>query len=232
MTTLLIADGEATAHALTAALRLGGEVHILEVPANALAEPLAQSIAGLGGYDAIVAPATSTGKNLLPRIAALLDVMLISDILEVAAPDTFRRPTYAGNAIETVQSSDRIKVVTVRASAFPPTATHGLKAVSVAPADTTLSRIVSEDAQKAAGPELGSARIVVSGAAPSAARTSLTRSSFPLRKSSTPRSARAGRPSIPATPPMTSRSARPARSSPPISTSPSASRAPSSISPE
>ena len=159
MTTLLIADGEATAHALTAALRLGGEVHILEVPANALAEPLAQSIADLGGYDAIVAPATSTGKNLLPRIAALLDVMLISDILEVAAPDTFRRPTYAGNAIETVQSSDRIKVVTVRASAFPPTATHGLKAVSVAPAGTTLSRIVSEDAQKAAGPELGSARI-------------------------------------------------------------------------
>ena len=163
MTTLLIADGEATAHALTAALRLGGDIHILEVPANALAEPLAQSIAGLGGYDAIVAPATSTGKNLLPRIAALLDVMLISDILEVAAPDTFRRPTYAGNAIETVQSSDRIKVVTVRASAFPPTATHGLKAVSVAPADTTLSRILSEDAQKAAGPELGSARIVVSG---------------------------------------------------------------------
>ena len=163
MTTLLIADGEATAHALTAALRLGGDVHILEVPANALAEPLAQSIAGLGGYDAIVAPATSTGKNLLPRIAALLDVMLISDILEVAAPDTFRRPTYAGNAIETVQSSDRIKVVTVRASAFPPTATHGLKVVSVAPADTTLSRILSEDAQKAAGPELGSARIVVSG---------------------------------------------------------------------
>jgi len=89
--------------------------------------------------------------------------MLISDIVDVVSPDTFRRPTYAGNAIETVQSADRIKVITVRASAFPPSATHGLKTVTVAPAETTLSRIVSEDAQKATGPELGSARIVVSG---------------------------------------------------------------------
>jgi len=163
MTTLLIADGGATGHALTAALRLGAEVHILELPPNILAESVAESIARLGGYDAIVAPATSTGKNLLPRVAALLDVMLISDIVDVVSPDTFRRPTYAGNAIETVQSADRIKVITVRASAFPPSATHGLKTVTVAPTETTLSRIVSEDAQKATGPELGSARIVVSG---------------------------------------------------------------------
>ena len=163
MTILLIGDGEATAHALTAARQLGGEVHILPVPPNALAEPLAQFIAGLAGYDAIVAPATSTGKNVLPRVAALLDVMIISDIVEVVSPDTFKRPTYAGNAIETVQSTDAKKVITVRASAFPPSPTDGLEIVSLSPPETAWSRIVSEEAQKSAGPELGSARIVVSG---------------------------------------------------------------------
>ena len=81
MTTLLIADGAATPHAVTAALRLGADVHILELPANALAEAWAEPIAALGGYDAIVAPATSLGKNLLPRLAALLDVMVISDVV-------------------------------------------------------------------------------------------------------------------------------------------------------
>jgi electron transfer flavoprotein alpha subunit len=128
MTTLLIGDGEATAHAhaLTAALALGSEVHILDLPPNVLAEPLAQLIRDLDGYDAIVAPATSTGKNLLPRLAALLDVMVISDVIEVVSPDTFKRPSYAGNAIETVQSTDARKVVTVRASAFPPTPTDGI----------------------------------------------------------------------------------------------------------
>jgi electron transfer flavoprotein alpha subunit len=163
MTTLLIGDGEATAHALTAALALGSEVHILDLPPNVLAEPLAQLIRDLDGYVAIVAPATSTGKNLLPRIAALLDVMVISDVIEVVSPDTFKRPSYAGNAIETVQSTDARKVVTVRASAFLPTSTDGIKTVSLGASEATLSRIVSEDAQKAAGPELGSAKIVVSG---------------------------------------------------------------------
>jgi electron transfer flavoprotein alpha subunit len=163
MTTLLIGDGEATPHALTAALALGGEVHILEVPPNVLAEPLAQLIRELDGYDVIVAPATSTGKNVLPRVAALLDVMLISDVIEVLSPDTFKRPTYAGNAIETVQSSDAKRVISVRASAFSPTSTEGIKMVSLGPSETTLSRVVSENAQKAAGPELGSAKVVVSG---------------------------------------------------------------------
>ena len=97
------------------------QVHILDLPPNVLAEPLAQLIRDLDGYVAIVAPATSTGKNLLPRIAALLDVMVISDVIEVVSPDTFKRPTYAGNAIETVQSTDARKVITVRASAFSPT---------------------------------------------------------------------------------------------------------------
>ena len=104
---LVLGDGAATAHALTAAKQLGGdEIHILNLPPNLLAEPIAQVILTLDGYDAIVSPATSTGKNVLPRVAALLDVMLISDIIEVVSPDTFKRPTYAGNAIETVQSTD------------------------------------------------------------------------------------------------------------------------------
>ena len=153
MTTLLIADGEATAHALTAALALGGEVHILDVPPNALAEPLAQLIRDLDGYDVIVAPATSTGKNLLPRVAALLDVMLISDVIEVVAPDTFKRPTYAGNAIETVQSTDAKKVITVRASAFPPTSLDGIKIVEVGPSETTWSKVISGRFLMNSGPQ-------------------------------------------------------------------------------
>jgi len=165
MTTLLIADGEATAHALTAALQLGSPVHILNLPSPALAEPLAAMIVTLApAYDAIVAPATSTGKNVLPRVAALLDVMQVSDVIEVLSPDTFRRPTYAGNAIETVQSSDRIRVLTIRASAFAPTALDGIEVI-VLPAitDPGLSRFVSNAAEKSDRPELGSAKIVVSG---------------------------------------------------------------------
>ena len=163
MTTLMLADGDATAHSLTAALQLGGEVHILEAPLNVLAEPLAYLIMALDGYDAIVAPATSTGKNVLPRVAALLDVMQISDIIEVVSPDTFRRPIYAGNAIETVQSTDAKKVITVRASAFPPTPLDGIKIVDLGPSDANMTRIVSEEAQTSDRPELGSAKIVVSG---------------------------------------------------------------------
>jgi len=165
MTTLLIADGEATAHALTAALQLCSPVHILNLPSPALAEPLAAMIVTLAPtYDAIVAPATSTGKNVLPRVAALLDVMQVSDVIEVLSADTFRRPTYAGNAIETVQSSDRIRVLTIRASAFAPTALDGIEVI-VLPAitDPGLSRFVSNAAEKSDRPELGSAKIVVSG---------------------------------------------------------------------
>jgi electron transfer flavoprotein alpha subunit len=165
MTTLLIGDGgNATAHALTAALKLGGDVHLLPVPPNALAEPLADIIFGLaGGYDAIVAPATSTGKNLLPRIAALLDVMQVSDVIEIVAPDIFKRPTYAGNAIETIQSSDARKIITVRASAFPATPLDGLKTLSLGDMATSLATVISEDTAPATGPDLASAKIVVSG---------------------------------------------------------------------
>jgi electron transfer flavoprotein alpha subunit len=164
MNILVIGDGAATAHALTAAMQLGGdEIHILDTPPNVLAEPLAQVILTLDGYDAIVAPATSTGKNLMPRLAALLDVMLVSDIIEVVAPDTFKRPTHAGNAIETVQSTDAIKVITVRTSAFPTSPLDGLKRVAVGPSESSWSKVISEESQAAAGPELGSAKIVVSG---------------------------------------------------------------------
>jgi electron transfer flavoprotein alpha subunit len=164
VTILVLGDGAATAHALTAARQLGGdEIHILEAPPNALAEPLAQVIVGLAGYDVIVAPATSTGKSVLPAVAAMLDVMIISDVIELVSPDTFKRPTYAGNAIETVQSADARKVITVRASAFPPSSTEGIKIVELGPSESQLSHIVSDEPQKAAGPELGSAKVVVSG---------------------------------------------------------------------
>src|SRR6476661_1536273 len=138
---------DSTNKALTAAKGMGGDVHVLVVgsgakavadaaakldgvakvlladaPAyeHALAEPLAALIVSLAGnYDAIVAPATTTAKNVMPRVAALLDVMQISDIIKVVAPDTFERPIYAGNAIQTVQSRDKKKVITVRTTAFP-----------------------------------------------------------------------------------------------------------------
>ena len=93
---------------------------------HVLAEPLAALIVSLAGnYDAIVAPATTTGKNVMPRVAALLDVMQISDIIKVVAPDTFERPIYAGNAIQTVKSKDAKKVITVRTSTFQATGEGG-----------------------------------------------------------------------------------------------------------
>ncbi len=164
MTTLLLAAGSGAPHALTAALKLGGDVDVLAVPEDALAEPLAEFVASLAGYDAIVAAADSTGKNLLPRVAARLDVMVVSDVIEIVSPDTFRRPTYAGSAIETVQSTDPVKIISVRAAAFGPTQIGGLKSIDAAPPETELSRIVSAVAKREAGrPELGSAKIVVSG---------------------------------------------------------------------
>src|SRR5471032_2309446 len=137
---------DATSKALTAAKALGGDVHVLvagkdckavaEAAAkldgvkkvlivdaapyeHTVAEPLAALIVSLAGsYDAIVAPATSNGKNVMPRVAALLDVMQISDVSKIVAPDTFERPVYAGNAIQTVKSKDVKKVLTVRTSTF------------------------------------------------------------------------------------------------------------------
>ncbi len=182
-----------TAHALTAAIAVGRPVHVLVAGSGCAAvaeaaarlsgvdrvlvaddarygartaEPLAALIVGLAaGYDAIVAAATSTGKDVLPRVAALLDVMQVSDIIAVEAPDTFRRPIYAGNAIELVRSTDGKKVITVRASAFAAAAEGGgaeLAAVAAAD-DPGLVRMVEERSVKSDRPELTAARVIVSG---------------------------------------------------------------------
>jgi electron transfer flavoprotein alpha subunit len=135
--------------------------------ANAMAENVAPLVAGLmAGYDAFLAPATSNGKNIAPRVAALLDVMQISDILSVESADTFTRPIYAGNGIATVQSSDAKKVITVRGTAFAKAAMDGGSAAvePVAGAgDAGISTFMSTEIAKSARPELTSAKIIVSG---------------------------------------------------------------------
>jgi electron transfer flavoprotein alpha subunit len=184
---------DATNKALTAAKAIGGDVHILvagkdcKAVADAaakldgikkvlladgapyehmLAEPLAALIVSLaGGYDVLIAPATTTGKNVMPRVAALLDVMQVSDITKVIAPDTFERPIYAGNAIQTVKSNDAKKVITVRTSTFQATGEGGSAPVetATAAADPGLSSFVGEELSKSDRPELTSAKIIISG---------------------------------------------------------------------
>jgi electron transfer flavoprotein alpha subunit len=130
-----------------------------------LAEAVTATVVGLaGGYDALLSPASMDGKNFMPRIAARLDVAPISDIVEVVSADTFVRPIYAGNALETVQSSDAKKVITVRPTAFAPAAEGGSAPVeTVAGADAGKASFVGEEMVKSDRPELGAARIVVSG---------------------------------------------------------------------
>jgi electron transfer flavoprotein alpha subunit len=182
-----------TAKALTAASQMGGPVHVLVAGqgcggaaseaqalagvetvlvaddaafANLLAEPTAALIAGLAaGYDAIVAPSSANTKNVMPRVAALLDVQQVSDIIKVVAPDTFERPIYAGNAIQTVQSKDAKKVVTVRTASFAAAGNGGaasLKPVAAA-AGPGGSAFVGQEIVKSDRPELTAAKIVVSG---------------------------------------------------------------------
>jgi len=182
-----------TARALTAALQLGGPVDVLIAGRNlagaaeaaaglagvarvrvaddalyehGLAEPLAALIVALAGdYSAIVAASSAYSKNILPRVAALLDVMQVSDITKVIAPDTFERPIYAGNAVQTVQSTDSKLVVTIRTAAFPAAGAGGaapIEAVSAA-SDPGLSSFVGEALAKSDRPELTSAKIIISG---------------------------------------------------------------------
>ena len=134
------------------------EHHLAEEMA-ALAEPLARQ------YDAVLAPATTTSKNFMPRLAALLDVAQISEITAVKSPDTFERPIYAGNAIQSVRSSDAVKVITVRATTFPAAGEGGSATIEKieAPAPTGLSEFGGEELSSSDRPELVSARIVVSG---------------------------------------------------------------------
>ena len=154
-----------------AAAQIAGVAHVLKADdaayANALAENVAPLIAGLlAGYDAFVSPATTNGKNIAPRVAALLDVAQVSDILSVEGPKTFTRPIYAGNAIATVESSDAKLVITVRGTAFakaePTGGSASIEAVS-GPTDAGLSSFVGSEVAKSERPELTSAKIIVSG---------------------------------------------------------------------
>ncbi len=167
---LLVAGAGCAAVADEAAKIAGvGKVHLADDPAfkDALAENVAPLIVQLmGDHDAFLAPSTSNGKNIAPRVAALLDVMQLSDILSVEGPDTFTRPIYAGNAIATVQSSDAKKVITVRGTAFAKASREGgsgtVEAVS-ATGDAGLSSFVGAETSKSERPELTSAKIIVSG---------------------------------------------------------------------
>lgn len=167
---LVAGGGQGTKAAAEAASKLAGVAKVLvaegEPYAHDLAEPLAALIVSLApGYDAIVAPATSRFKNVMPRVAALLDVMQVSEITKVVAPDTYERPIYAGNAIQTVKSKDAKKVITVRTSTFAAAAAGGSAPVEsvAAAADPGLSSFVGEEVAKSDRPELTSAKIIVSG---------------------------------------------------------------------
>lgn len=167
---LVAGGGQGTKAAADAASKLAGVAKVLvaegEPYAHDLAEPLAALIVSLApSYDAIVAPATSRFKNVMPRVAALLDVMQVSEITKVVAPDTYERPIYAGNAIQTVKSKDAKKVITVRTSTFAAAAAGGsapVESVQVA-ADPGLSSFVGEEVARSDRPELTSAKIIVSG---------------------------------------------------------------------
>ena len=157
--------------AATAAAQIAGVAKVLKADDAAYADALAENVAPLiaalmADYDAFVAPATTHGKNIAPRVAALLDVMQVSDILSVEGPKTFTRPIYAGNAIATVESSDAKLVLTVRGTAFAKAAaTGGSASVEAAsgPADAGLSSFVGSEIAKSERPELTSAKVIVSG---------------------------------------------------------------------
>nr|USU32135.1 FAD-binding protein [Methylobacterium sp. OTU13CASTA1] len=186
---------DASLKALTAAAQLGAPVHVLVLGSggrtaaeaaaklegvekvllsedavydHALAEPTAAGIAALAhAYDVVIAAASTTGKNVLPRVAALLDVAQISDIITVVSPDTFERPIYAGNAIQTVQAKEPKKVITVRTAAFKAAVEGGaaapVEAVSGAAPAAGASTFKGEEIAKSDRPELAAARIIVSG---------------------------------------------------------------------
>ncbi|HMA88309.1 MAG TPA: FAD-binding protein [Burkholderiales bacterium] len=167
----LLVAGHQCSGAAQAAAKVAGVAKVLHADAPQLDDEIAENIgallAGLArGYSHLLAPATSNGKNVMPRAAALLDVQAISEIVAVESPDTFVRPIYAGNALATVQSSDKIKVITVRATGFDAVAASGGSAAIetvAAPADSGLSSFVGREVSKSERPELTSARIVVSG---------------------------------------------------------------------
>ncbi|ABS63226.1 Electron transfer flavoprotein alpha subunit [Parvibaculum lavamentivorans DS-1] len=199
MTTLVIADhnnkalNDATAKTVTAASKIGGDIHVLVIGqdcgaaaeaaakldgvkkvlvaddalyAHPVAEPISALVVSLAGnYDAIVTAATTIGKNFMPRVAALLDVAQISEITAVQGADTFERPIYAGNAIQTVKSSEAKKVITVRTTAFPAAGQGGSASVEKIGAGENpgLAEFVDEKLTKSDRPELTSAKVIISG---------------------------------------------------------------------
>jgi len=167
----VLVAGHQSGDAAKAAAQIAGVGKVLQADAPHLAEFLAESVAALivsiaKNYSHVLAPATSNGKNVMPRAAALLDVQQISDIVAVESADTFVRPIYAGNALATVKSKDAIKVITVRTTGFDAVpATGGSAAVEAvtAPADPGLSSFVGREVSKSERPELTAAKIIVSG---------------------------------------------------------------------
>jgi electron transfer flavoprotein alpha subunit len=166
---VLVAGNDCGAAAQAAAM-IDGVASVRVADAEHYAEQSAENVAALvvahaGGYSHILAPATTFGKNLLPRVAALLDVAQISDIVEVVSRDTFARPIYAGNALAAVKSRDAVKVITVRSTGFDPVGAGGVATVDALPAgaDLGLSKLKERELTKSARPELGDARIIVSG---------------------------------------------------------------------
>lgn len=166
----ILVAGSGTGDAADAAAKISGVRKVRHADDAQYEHRLAENFSNLvvsvaGDYDAILKSANTTGKNVLPRVAALLDVMQVSEIIEVVSADTFVRPIYAGNAIETVKSNDAKKVITVRATAFAAAANDGSASVeAVSPADASdLSAFVNEELTKSDRPELTAAKIVISG---------------------------------------------------------------------
>ncbi|MEK6245242.1 MAG: FAD-binding protein [Pseudomonadota bacterium] len=167
----VLVAGNGCGDAAKAAAAVAGVAKVLHADGQPLADELAENIAALlvslaKGYSHMLAPATSSGKNVMPRAAALLDCQQISEIIAVESPDTFVRPIYAGNALATVKSKDAIKVITVRMTGFDAVASSGGNAPIEKidpPADSGLSSFAGREVQKSERPELTSARVVVSG---------------------------------------------------------------------
>ncbi len=166
----LLVAGSACAEAAQAAAKIAGVSKVLVADAAHYADQLPENLSALvvaqaAAYSHILAAATTSGKNFMPRVAALLDVAQVSEIIGVVAPDTFVRPIYAGNVVATVQSSDPIKVVTVRATAFEAAGEGGSAAVESLPAgpDLALARLVGRELTKSERPDLTAARVVIAG---------------------------------------------------------------------
>ncbi len=167
--TIMVA-GHNCAEAANEAAKISGTAKVIVADSQNLEHQLPEDVAPLiaklaSGYDAIIAPATTSGKNLMPRLSALLDVSQISDITKIISGDTFQRPIYAGNAIATVKSSDKIKIITARTTAFAPAETGGDATIEQISGgdDSGLSSFISAELTKSDRPELTAAKIIISG---------------------------------------------------------------------